>query len=340
VSPDERTEEVAAAARVPNPTEEVAPTVTITERAAAADADPRSERVVSVPEAQEAGSAPGAEPAGTGPAADAEPSARDDPPAGASVSPWAPMPDPDASSGSADPPPPARRVRPRRLVAVIVAAALVVAAGLVGATYTSVFAADAIRVRGAHHLTKGDILRLSGLERGVNVFHLDAEAVEARVERDPWVARATLTRELPGTVILTIRERVPVAVVNDGTVERLVAGDGGLLDVGAPQNLPRIVAEEGATTTDPAAVRAAAAAVAAMRPDVRRQIAFVRLLPEGELILELRSGVPVAYGSADDAVAKAQALAAMLRSVERTGERFTSIDISVPTAPAGTLVGG
>jgi hypothetical protein len=77
-----------------------------------------------------------------------------------------------------------------------------------------------------------------------------------------------------------------------------------------------------------------------MRPEVRRQIAFVRLLAEGELALELRSGVPVVYGPPEDATSKAEALAAMLRLAERTGERYTSIDVSVPTAPAGTLVGG
>jgi cell division protein FtsQ len=154
------------------------------------------------------------------------------------------------------------------------------------------------------------------------------------------VAEATLTKELPGTVVLTIRERVPVAVVSDGSVERLVADDGGLLGIGAPSDLPRIVANEGATTTDPAAVRSAAAAVSAMRPDVRRQIAFVYLLPEGELALELHSGVPIAYGAPEDAASKAQALAALLRYAERTGERYSAIDVSVPTAPAGTLVGG
>jgi cell division protein FtsQ len=342
VSTDERTTEGAAgtdAASDPVPAEPdaAAAPATTTERASPVDADHPSDRVVVVPEAQVAGSPSSAElasPVGT------EPAARDEPASPRAAGPWAPPTDPGAPAGPADPAAPARRVRPRRLVAVIAAAALVVAAGLVGATYTSLFAADAIRVHGVHHLTKAEVLRLSGLERGVNVFHLDAAAIEARIERDPWVARATLSTELPGTVIVTIRERVPVAVVNDGTVERLVAGDGGLLGVGAPPNLPRIVAEQGATTTDPAAVRAAAGAVAAMRPDVRRQIAFVRLLPEGDLALELRSGVPVVYGSAEDAAPKAQALAAMLRSVERTGERFTSIDVSVPTAPAGTLVGG
>jgi cell division protein FtsQ len=319
------------AAGHPDPGE---PSAVAAPAASSSDGSETTDRVVRVPEAER-------EPLGSAPAAGGPSAAAPaGPPAPDAASPWMPLPDERAATEAVDASARARRRLPRRLAAVVVGAALVVAAGLVGATYTSLFAADAIRVRGIHHLTKGEVLRLSGLERGVNVFHLDAGAIEARVERDPWVARATLTKELPGTVILTIRERVPVAVVNDGTVERLVAGDGGLLGIGAPPTLPRIVAEAGATTTDPEAVRAAAGAVAAMRPDVRRQVAFVRLLADGDLALELRSGVPVAYGSADDAVSKAQALAAMLRSVERTGERFTSIDISVPTAPAGTLVGG
>jgi cell division protein FtsQ len=225
------------------------------------------------------------------------------------------------------------------VVALTVALAIAVVVSLVAATHTSMFSAKAIRVRGAHHLTKGEILRLSGLERGVNVFHLDPGAVAERIERDPWVARATVTKDLPSTVILTVRERVPVAIVNDGSVERLVGDDGGLLDVGAPSTLPRIVADEGATTSDPDAVRAAARAVSAIRPGVRRLIALVVLRPEGELALELRSGVRVTYGPAVDVSSKAQALAAMLRYAERTGARFTTIDVSAPTAPSGSLVG-
>jgi cell division protein FtsQ len=217
---------------------------------------------------------------------------------------------------------------------------MLLAAAVVATTFTPLFGADAIRVRGLHHLTKGAILRASGLERGVNVFHLDAGGVEARIERDPWVARATVSKRLPSTVVITINERVPVAVVNDGSVERLVGDDGGLLSVGAPSSLPRIVAQDGATTSDVEAVGSAAAAIAAMRPELRRQIETVVLLPDGALALELRSGIPVTYGSADGATAKAQALAALLRYAERTGQRYTAIDVSVPTAPAGTLVGG
>jgi cell division protein FtsQ len=300
------------------------------------------------PDAAHADPSDGAREAGRdGRADDADAETRDADVAAAEVrsptavsSPWAPLGDgvePAPPDGSAAP---LRPVRTRRLLALVAAAALIVAAGLVAATYTPLFAADAIRVRGAHHLTKAEILRASGLERGVNVFHLDADAIEARIEREPWVAEATLTKELPGTLVVTIRERVPVAVVNDGSVERLVADDGGLLGIGAPSNLPRIVADEGATTTDAAAVRSAADVVAAMRPDVRRQVAFVRLLRGGDVALELRSGITVVYGSPDDATSKAQALTAMLRYAERTGERYTSIDVSVPTAPAGTLVGG
>ena len=64
------------------------------------------------------------------------------------------------------------------------------------------------------------------------------------------------------------------------------------------------------------------------------------LLPGGELTLELRTGVPVTYGFAGDTASKAQSLAAMIRYAERSGARFLWIDVSVPTAPAGTLVGG
>jgi hypothetical protein len=48
----------------------------------------------------------------------------------------------------------------------------------------------------------------------------------------------------------------------------------------------------------------------------------------------------VTYGSADDAVAKAQALTAVMRWAGDQGVKVDTIDVSVPTAPTARLAGG
>ena len=54
-----------------------------------------------------------------------------------------------------------------------------------------------------------------------NVFTLDAGAAEARLERDPWIAGATITKDLPSRLVIDIHERVAVAVVESDAIARV-----------------------------------------------------------------------------------------------------------------------
>jgi cell division protein FtsQ len=234
----------------------------------------------------------------------------------------------------------APRTRRRALAAVAIAAAVAVAAA-VGLTHTSLFAARTLRVRGAEHLTRAQVLRIAGLSRGVNVFHFGAAAAEGRLEAEPWVATAVISKDLPSTVVVRILEHAPVGIVDEEGVQRLVAEDGSLLDAAVRSSLPQIVvAPEGATAPDAVGIRAGARALAAMTPSLRRDVGAVTVLPEGELRLDLRSGVEVIYGPALDLVRKAQALGALLRWVEAQGSAVASIDVRVPSSPTAQLVGG
>ena len=61
----------------------------------------------------------------------------------------------------------------------IAAFAIVLVATLgVAATYTTLFAAKDIRVRGSHPIPRAEILSLAHVNDRSNVFHLDASAVE------------------------------------------------------------------------------------------------------------------------------------------------------------------
>ena len=235
--------------------------------------------------------------------------------------------------------------RPWRIPAIAFMVVIVLVAGGVTLTRTSLFGARTIDVHGAVHLSRSDILRIAGIESGTNVFTFDAAAAERRLERDPWIANATITKDLPSTVSVDIRERVAVAVVESGGILRLVADDGVLLEAALPRlatGLPHIAsAEEGAPEPTAEAVRAAALAVAAMAPSLRRQVDVVSILADGQLRVDLNSGAQVSYGPAIDLVEKAQALRALLAYAAQQGMALSSADVRAPSAPTVQLaVGG
>ena len=294
---------------------------------------------------------------------DAEPTARIDPTPGAelatagvevripSVEPPAPVVDLTASVQ------PSERIKPEtqtfalhrpahppwKIPAIAFIVIIMLIAAGVALTRTALFGARTINVHGAAHLTRSGVLRIAGLEPGTNVFTFDAKAAERRLERDPWIADATITKHLPSTVSFDIRERMAVAVVESGGILRLVANDGVLLDVALPRlaaGLPLIAsAEEGAPEPTTEAVREGALAAAAMESSLQRQVEVVSILADGQLRVDLSSGAQVSYGPAVLLVEKAQALSALLTYAAQQGMTLSSADVRVPSAPTVQLGG-
>ncbi len=101
------------------------------------------------------------------------------------------------------------------------------------------FRVTRVEVRGARYMIPRDALRASGVQASANVFD-DLEPVRQRLLRSPLVADAEVSRRLPGTLVLTIRETEPVALVRD-SVLRPIDARGVLLPIDparVPLDLP------------------------------------------------------------------------------------------------------
>lgn len=237
-----------------------------------------------------------------------------------------------------------RHDRLRKIGAIAFIATVLIVAATVTLTRSPFFYADTIDVRGTAHVARADVLRVAAITSKTNVFTLDAGAAEARLEREPWIAEATITKELPSTLIIDVHERVAVAVLESGGVLRLVADDGSLLEAALPRaaaGLPVIApTDELGLEPAPEAVEGAARAIAAMIPTLRHRIDGVSVLADGQLRVDLSSGAQVAYGEAVDLVEKAMALRALLDYAAGTGASVISADVRVAAAPTAVLSGG
>jgi cell division protein FtsQ len=219
--------------------------------------------------------------------------------------------------------------------------ALILAAAIVSSSYLPWFHAHRITVKGERHLSRGQVLRIAGLSESTNVVHADLAAAERRLRGNPWVADATVTRDLPDALGVALTERVAVAVVAGEWGPTLVAADGTLL--GAATHMPRYPLIQGDAVPLPpgsAAISAGARLVAALGPPLRTQVTTVTVSPEMPVRVDLESGVTVTYGEADELEAKAQALRAVLAWAEQHGEALSTIDLTVPNAPTARVAGG
>lgn len=102
-------------------------------------------------------------------------------------------------------------------VVVVVGVACLVAWGARKYVTTSPrFAVQRIVVSGAKMRTAEEIAAKAGIAPGDNVFLLDLDRAQNKLAKDPWMARAALSRRLPGTVIIDVDERQAAAIVAAG----------------------------------------------------------------------------------------------------------------------------
>lgn len=102
------------------------------------------------------------------------------------------------------------------------------------------FAVSEIVVTGTKHRQPDEVIALSGVAKGRNVFSIDLDGARAQLMADPWIKEARLERRLPGTVTIAIEERKPAGIVAAGDTY-LVTADGEIwkrLEPGDPTDLP------------------------------------------------------------------------------------------------------
>jgi cell division protein FtsQ len=230
-------------------------------------------------------------------------------------------------------------LRQRRIIAVAAVGVVVVALAAWAFTYTPVFRADHIRVLGAETLQPDAVRTLAGIDGSTNVVHLDTEAVVARLLADPWIASASVQRDLPSTLVLRIVERHPVARITAMGATTILASDGSVLPTrGAPPDLPEMHAALGAP--DDAQRRAAADLLSALDPVVTQRVRNITVGQDEVVTLTLRDGVTVDAGVPGEEQAKANALRGVLRWAATGSHDLAAVDISAPAAPSATLSDG
>lgn len=81
---------------------------------------------------------------------------------------------------------------------------------------SDLFRVDQITVQGHVRLSEEQIEALSDIDVGINTFHLDLGLIGQKIEENPWVKEARVQRIFPRQVVISIKERRPVAIVNLG----------------------------------------------------------------------------------------------------------------------------
>lgn len=178
-----------------------------------------------------------------------------------------------------------------------------------GSTWLAV---DEVTVVGASRLNAADVVEAADVRAGVPLARLDLSAVEERVRRLAPVADVDAVRSWPGTVLLEIFERQPVAAhVGPDGVRLLDATGVAFATVPAvPDGLLRIEVDR--PGPGEAATAAALEVAGDLPPELRGLVASVDAESGASVTLRLNDGRTVVWGSPGDTATKAAAVRALL----------------------------
>jgi cell division protein FtsQ len=222
------------------------------------------------------------------------------------------------------------RSRRRRLTVTLSVTACVFALiGYLVLWHTSLIAVRGVRVQGAKSVSAAAILTAAQVPIGSPMAALDTGAVAARVERIAQIASATVSRDWPGTVVVSVVERVPAALVPQASGYAIVDGGGVVFGRSATARPGLPVIEVSGAAGDRQVVPGALAALRALPADLDRRIASVTAADPYAITLTLTDGTTVNWGGGDDPVDKARDLVALMRI-----GRAHHYDVSAPNAPA------
>jgi cell division protein FtsQ len=235
---------------------------------------------------------------------------------------------------------PVRPARGRRWALGLVGLCAVACAGWF-VTHSRVFELRTLTVTGNTHLSSEEVASIGGMTSKTNVLWLSTADVERRLEGNPWIKEARISRTLPSVLSVAIVERTPVAVLTGSGV--LVSSDGFVL--GRAASTPALPALEWVGTGEGTPTRLpvdlpSLQVLRALPADLMARVDRIGYDRSGRLTLTLRDGTRVILGDGEAAAEKAAALRALLGWIDRNEARIAYIDLTVPTAPAAMVQAG
>lgn len=211
----------------------------------------------------------------------------------------------------------------------LLAGGVVLVAGFVAwvVCFSSWLATTSIEVQGAG-VDPQLVRSAADIAPGTPLARVDLSAVASRVRRIPAVASAQVSRQWPHTIVIRVTRRVPVGAIESAGHWWSMDDTGALFDqASAPLAGVPVVRLDGVPA---ASTRDEVAAVLASLPGSLEQTTrTVTASSVDSITLELKNGSAVRWGTADQSVAKARVLDALLLH-----HHATLYDVSIPSQPA------
>jgi cell division protein FtsQ len=215
----------------------------------------------------------------------------------------------------------------------------VVAAAVIGVAATwPGFETKNVEVVGNERVSSDEILRHADIAPRRSIWLQSLGGVARRIQSIPYIAAVSVHRIPPGSIRISVTERVPFAILQSGPERVVVDRSLRMLEpASADDRRPVLILPAGlalwpgkfVATRDAIVLRDAYEAMLPRRI-TPRSLGFDRY---GGLIVTLHDGMRLLLGQEGDLVQKLTLVDAILTQVVRGQRRVTTIDVRAPATP-------
>ena len=212
-----------------------------------------------------------------------------------------------------------KRRRPSKSFLVVLAILMVGTTVLLGGRWLlrqPFFRVQTVRIVGATHELRTDVLRVTGLNRHPELYGLSATSLERSLSIFPWVTSAQVTVRWPHTVTITVHETHAVAVTSFHAAWAYVGANGANLGPApATADVPTLVDPAAGAAWPYGGQGAAAVTIAAtLPPAFAAQVRTINVDHRGAVSLGMTTPVLFVVGDSSNITAKFTAIASVLKS--------------------------
>ena len=108
-----------------------------------------------------------------------------------------------------------------------------------------------VQVTGSRHMTPAQVARAAGVSSDGSIIAVDAASSQQRLLNQVWIRSASVQPELPGTVVVHVREWEPVAAYHTGTSAKIFFLSSQAVVLGPTSSAAGLVEIQGPAGGDP-----------------------------------------------------------------------------------------
>mgnify|MGYP001339959027 CR=1 FL=1 len=86
-----------------------------------------------------------------------------------------------------------------------------------------------VQLHGHAHTPQETLLTVANLKIGTPILGIDLRQLHAKISKIGWVADAVVERRLPGIIRISLRERIPIALLQNEGKHKLIDHLSGLI---------------------------------------------------------------------------------------------------------------